>query len=258
MEMSDLPGTPEERHAAEQAAADARARQPEASAMPAILGDIATPTFFPCTKGCGEQTLGGGPCFDCVHKADNAGKNRDTAEASIPKTFAWARFDNPVMREYLLAAGSRRAIATEIVVGFIHAARDAMASNRVVLYGASGRGKTALAVAMLRGWVKSNSETGLFLYAPDLSSARMRTKLGREADTVLEAITAPLLVLDDVGAGSLAAGPLEEVIHKRHHDRKPTWFTTWMNDATMGQRFGGGFVRRVYEGARCIDLGGAK
>lgn len=97
----------------------------------------------------------------------------------------------------------------------------------------------------------------MFAYAPDLSAARSRTRLGQEPVIVADAIEAPLLMVDDVGAGRWDADMLEEVIHKRHQALMPTWVTTWMTSTTMGTRFGGGFARRVYEGARLLDFGGA-
>jgi ABC-type transport system involved in cytochrome bd biosynthesis fused ATPase/permease subunit len=227
---------------------------------PALVGVV--PAFAPCTKGCGEMTTGGGACFDCTRNGDNKNKIADTTEASIPAGFRWARFEEPLLRQRLQASFDRVGMSKPTVDEVLTAARDAATANRVMLVGSTGKGKTSLVVAMMRQWVRANASSALFVYTPDLVTSRMRTKLGREADMVPEAMAAPLLVLDDVGGGDvkLQAGPLEEVIHKRHAERKPTWATTWMLPKSMtdGNRYSGGFVRRLFEGVREIDLVGSR
>lgn len=241
------PLTPEELAAANAAEEIAKQKRAEHSTSdpPSPLDGIAKPTFYPCERGCGTETMTPGVCGNCEAKDKAALRSRDVTEESIPAEMRWARFEAPELIE-------RVKVRTAIDRG-----REAVGCTRVLINGKSAQGKTSLAVAMMRAWVQQYASAGLYLYAPDLQSARMRTRLGSEADTVLEAMRAPLLLLDDVGAGDLRAGPMEEVVHKRHHAGKATWVTTWMTSQRMGERFGGGLARRIFEGARKIELGGA-
>lgn len=236
--------------------------RPASEPLPLGGDDFKLPTgvvFHTCTTpGCGEQSMRPGLCPKCQEAKDAKGKAKESVDDSVPKAFRWVRFEDVRVRAYVVKAFERVGLEESKALEAIQRAQEAIDSERVVLQGSAGKGKTTLAIAMMRAWTEKNRTPGLFVYAPDLQSARMRTKLGRESDLVVEATAAPLLVIDDVGAGTLVAGPLEEVVHKRHHDGKITWFTTWMLSASLAQRFGGGFARRVFEHARVIDLHGAK
>ena len=201
------------------------------------------PTFNPC-KTCGELTTGTGDCFDCERGRHRRRESVQAFEHSLPESLRWARFDEP---DLLNARVERHAIAK---------ASECVSSRKVVLLGPSGEGKTSLAVAMARQWVREHAKPAAFVLATDLATARRRSPLGREAPEVVDALTVPLLVLDDLGTD--AADPssaVTEVIFKRHAEDRAMWITTWMNPAAMETRYGQGVMRRVYQGARIVELG---
>lgn len=201
-----------------------------------------SPRFEKCTT-CGELTSGAGECFDCVRSRDRRAEAVRSLEATIPVAFRWARLDEGPLAARVAPPGP--AAATTLI-----------SSRRLVLVGISGAGKTSLAVAMARAWVRHRAKPGAFVLATDLATARRRTPMGREAPEVLEALQAPLLVLDDLGSEAQeASSAVTEVIFKRHAEDRVTWITTWMDEEKMIARYGEGVARRVFEGARILELG---
>lgn len=205
----------------------------------------ATPVFKPCSA-CGQLTSGGGMCWSCHEARHRAQRARELAEAAVPPGFAWSTLSSPLLVQ--------RCHGDDMLVA---RARSSIGERRVVLVGASGRGKTSLAIAMMRAWVNAKLEPAVFAMAPELATCRKRERFGREAFEVLEALSAPLLVLDDIGTEFASdSSPITEIVFKRHADAKPTWFTTWMGPDEVRSRYGDGFARRVFQGARIIDCSG--
>lgn len=198
-----------------------------------------TPDFKPCTK-CGLETTGGGLCYGCWRGRDELAKARAATAATIPEAFRWARFDAPELPQ-------------RVTADMIVRARDAVGSRGVVIQGPSGKGKTSIAVCMLRAWVEAQTRPGIFRLATELASARERRQFGREAPEVREAIDAPLLVIDDLGTDAPhAQSPVIEVVFSRHQRMRPTWVTTWLDLEATSARYGDGFARRVFQGARLL------
>lgn len=220
---------------------------------PSTIGDDladlmrrATPTFGPC-DACGEQTSGS-RCFDCEQKSDRIRAAREATLESIPETYRWATMASPLLLER--TGGNQSLIAR---------AQSAVGATHVLLMGHSGSGKTSLAVAMLRAWSDHHGRAGVFALASDLATARSRSRYGAEAPEVLAALSAPLLVLDDLGTDKdVQTSAVTEVIFHRDAHAKPTWITTWTSHEERVARYGDGLARRVIKGARIIDCGGGK
>lgn len=138
---------------------------------------------------------------------------------------------------------------------------------RVVLMGRPGCGKTSLAVCMLRHVVDGALERDatieqwrraravLFVDAHELAGARVAAPLGSEPALVRRCMTAGLLVLDELGgeAPNVPRSAVADVLQRRH--REPslwTIVTTGLTQQALGDLYGGGIVRRLFEGAECI------
>jgi DNA replication protein DnaC len=211
----------------------------------------------------GEQVRSG-VCNRCVMR-DQREHMLSGALASVPKRYRWARFEAPELNGRAPHSG-------------IEQAKAALKSSRVTLIGQAGSGKTSLAVAMLRTKLDAGLEPNashvavdgaaraMFVSSFDLTDAgtapRTFLKAGERDDGdplrgvspfLVRAMTASVLVLDELGS---EANPevVKKVLHKRHDDEAPTWVTTFLTKREVGQRYGGGIERRLFEKARVIDL----
>lgn len=193
---------------------------------------------------CGKESLGEGRlCHRCALAA-----TVDVARATVPLRFRWAL---DASRELLDAR-----ISFALIPGGLAWAR--MPETRgLVLRGASGAGKTSLAVAMFGAWLEGRREPGArFVDVVSLSLARARHPLGQgEAPAILEAMRAPLVVLDDLGQEQPnRAEIVVDVVMARHNANLPTWATTWLGDDDIARRYSGGVLRRLTEGAKVAEL----
>lgn len=143
-----------------------------------------------------------------------------------------------------------------------------------VFVGPAGSGKTTLAAALFREAMAPADARGIFALAWRLGLSRARHPLGQgDPPDYTAAITAPLLVLDDVGTEPGAIpNPVAEAIFERHAEGLPTWITTGLSDAAVASRkglaaasaaaiasrYGDGIARRIYEGAVVFDCSGQK
>lgn len=138
----------------------------------------------------------------------------------------------------------------------------------LLFLGDTGAGKTSLAVAMLGAWVRrepGKRSGARFVEAAVLSRARARHKLGEEAPLVVTALSAPLLVLDDLGSEREDRdGCITDVVYGRSNADRPTWVTCGLagQDVTveafaevLAKRYDGGFVRRIIENGKRVQLG---
>jgi DNA replication protein DnaC len=144
---------------------------------------------------------------------------------------------------------------------------EAPPSTNLLFIGPSGSGKTSLAVAMLDAWVRvapKERARAMYVEAAWLSRARARHRLGEESPLVEACISAPLLVLDDLGSEREDRdGCITDVVYRRHNDDRPIWITCGMaKDPTLeafgellARRYDGGFVRRVLESGKVVRLG---
>ena len=212
-----------------------------------------------CTE-CGEkfQGLDGIPltrCQECVTKTlaveelearEQPIRERQAATlASIPPRYLWARFDAPELRTRVKGAST---VLTEATL--------ALHALSTVLEGTSGVGKTSLACAMLRARTERDQVQGMFVTAYAIAKARSEHRLGSgEAPLVERAIRARLLVLDELGAEYAKNTAVQEVIHDRYEQERPTIYTTGFKVQQAAAQYGEGIARRIFEGARLIVLG---
>lgn len=206
---------------------------------------------------CGAPIDGGSrDCDACRAKARIDGLLAPTVQ-SIPRRFDW------VIGAGLDLLSRRIRCSPEVLRRGI----ESPPSSWLCFVGQTGTGKTSLAIAMLDAWVRRNPEerTGaIFLEAAWLARARARHRLGEgEAPTVAAAMRAPLLVLDDLGSEREDRdGCITDVIYERHNAELPTWITcglaTTFDDLAevLARRYDSGFMRRVLESGKRVQLGG--
>lgn len=143
-------------------------------------------------------------------------------------------------------------------------ARSSLAERRVVFVGPAGSGKTSLAIAMFKAALdaeqprESRRAGHLYVSAYRLAKARAMHPLGEgEAPLVSQALSAPVLLLDEVGGEDVRhASAVAEVIYERHADGRTTWITTGADPEKLATRYGGGIARRIFEGATVFRLVG--
>ena len=171
-------------------------------------------------------------------------------ERSLPPLYRWARLDSPL-------------IATRVKLPI---PRELPTAKSVVFMGAPGIGKTSLAVALLRAMLERELVTATltnednvalvarkyrFVHAHRLGAARIN---GAEGLADLKtALQATVLLLDDLGAeADVPSNTVPEVLHERHAENRTTWITTSFAATGIAERYGGGIVRRVLQGAELL------
>jgi DNA replication protein DnaC len=170
--------------------------------------------------------------------------------ATIPPRFRWAASgDLGVLAERVRLEPDRIAKAVA-----------SPPAGSMMLVGDTGTGKTSLAVAMLVAAVRSSPhlrDRDMFASSFVLAGARGRHPLGKgEAPEVEAAMSAPLLLLDDLGSeGEGRQNVLSEVIFARHEADLPTWVTTGFPAELLMARYGSAIIRRVLETGKPIRLG---
>lgn len=213
---------------------------------------------------CGQPVDHAEQCAACAAAADLASRLKPTRD-SVPPHFRWALDADEALLRTRVRCSS--AIVTRGLV--------APPSSSLLMVGATGSGKTSLAVAMLDAWVRAEPRTrqgALFIEASWLSRARARYKLGADdAPLVTAAKSCPLLVLDDLGSEREDRdGCITDVVWARTNDDLPIWVTCGLDagDAALspvdtrlaiaesiGRRYDGGFARRVVDMAKLLRLG---
>lgn len=142
-------------------------------------------------------------------------------------------------------------------------ARISLGARRAVFVGPPGAGKTTLAVAMFRASVEAARPARLgrpaahrYVSAHQLAKARALHPLGDgEAPLIAEALSAPLLLIDELGGEDQRhASAVAEVIYERHAAGRATWITTGVGSEAIATRYGGGIARRILEGATVFKL----
>jgi DNA replication protein DnaC len=202
----------------------------------------------PC-PGCGGESTGGSRpilCASCKAAAETAKFEQARADrlASLarswlrvcPARYAWADFAAPEMGDRVK---DPKAVAL---------AQKANATTST-LVGGAGAGKTSLAAAMGRHRTMAG-KSPWWVRAVDLATARRAMKLGEgETELVRRALSADVLVLDDIGAEDQTqfSKVVAEVIHARHDDMLDTIVTTGFAEKAIGERYGDGIARRLFE-----------
>jgi DNA replication protein DnaC len=168
---------------------------------------------------------------------------------SVPKRFRWAFDATPETLR-----GRVRASDEFIARGLANPP-----NADVVFFGDTAAGKTSLAVAMLDAWVRhdpAERKGARFVESYWLAGARARHPLGQgEAPAVLDAMCAPLLVLDDVGSeADDRRNVIADVIFHRHNEELPTWITTGFSAEQLMARYGSQVLRRILENGKRVQL----
>jgi DNA replication protein DnaC len=168
-------------------------------------------------------------------------------ERTVPHAYRWARFGAPGLAERVSGLEDQAQ------------ARTIWRHPRLIFMGASGVGKTSLAVACLRRRVAESGKPAGFFHAYLLGVARIQHLAGRgEPEIVENAMKLPLALLDDVGSErDTAANALPDVIFVRHAEDRPLWVTTGLGRPQLIARYGAGIVRRLFERAAVIQVGDA-
>jgi DNA replication protein DnaC len=138
-------------------------------------------------------------------------------------------------------------------------AQPGFASNIVLMSKSTGDGKTTAACYLLIEWAALRDQVGSFTTALELAEARRQAKFGTgEADSIVRANRAPLLLIDEIGAEQTRDLGLDEVIRHRYDAKLATIFTSGFDREALANKFGSAIERRIFEGALVIRLGGAR
>jgi len=119
----------------------------------------------------------------------------------------------------------------------------------LALEGPTNGGKSHLASAVCQALMDRHAVRFRFVYVPTLLDAiRDEYSLGRRTTAFEDAVGAPLLVLDDLGAErptAFARERLEVLVHHRWMGRLPTIVTRNCSLEQLAERFGAPMVRRL-------------
>ena len=190
---------------------------------------------------------------------------------TVPERFRWADFDDPRLGQRVKQARFPGGVI-EDPVKLLRFEIESPPS--LLLMGASGSGKTSLAAACVRHIVKgayAAIERGgpiyrmgcgvRFVTAYDLAKAQIYSRLGRRPELVTQAISASLLVIDELGMDTEvfreSATSVREVIHERHSRHGATIITTYLSKTALKRHYGAGIANRVAS-FKIIRLGDPK
>lgn len=179
---------------------------------------------------------------------------------SIPPRYRWAQFG------FLHAPTGIPADTLSRLHKATPGARDALTDFQqgrravVTVRGASRRGKTALACAMLDAAIRGGDHSALFVSARAFSRACSEHGFGRgQPAAFMEAAQATLLVIDDVGSErgstSQARDYVSDVLDDRINADLSTIVTTWLDEETATTMYGGGVAARLFQDALVLDMG---
>lgn len=188
-------------------------------------------------------------CAACSAEWQRHWRCVECSEASIPKRYQWATVAGALL-------GARVAFDDPPA----RAIDNALNSERVVILGRAGSGKTSLGVALMRAWeakLTPLADEILFISSRALARVRAGYPLGQgEPELVDRACDAALVLIDDLGSEPpLLSSAVTDIIEHRYNDMRPWIVTTGFDRKTLAATYGGGIARRLLEGAYVIELG---
>lgn len=172
-------------------------------------------------------------------------KADDLEESRIPARYRWA-LEHPNAATTLGCDAS------------LTASLGKVASDRCATFrGPTGAGKTTLAcLALWRAKLANDSLRIMFVTATELEHERRITRLGTDsAELERRATHADIVLIDEIGQEVGAFSPLIDIVFARYDAMRPTWITTGVSAAVLTEKYGAGFVRRLFEGAQVFSLG---
>ncbi len=217
------------------------------SSLAALLGtlkDRIDRPQFKCRSGCGEpMVFDGQRCGACDWKETDRRERLECVARTnmyLPVRYRGNHFEGPELTKRVLDQKA------------IERARAAAKNPQVtciVLVGPAGAGKTSLASASLYMLAYERKVGGRYCDARSLSIARSRHKLGEEPQVVADALSAGILLLDDVGLDDPAAhgSAVLDVLYARHLHSDPLVVTLACPSADLVARYGDGIGRRLLE-----------
>lgn len=181
-------------------------------------------------------------------------------EAGIP-----ARYADQDIRQWTSRSREQQA-AIKTAVHLVEAWKPD-SERGLLLGGMTGTGKSAIAAWMLAEIIRRSRGkiTGRFMnVAWWLKEMQREMNAREEGDAFMEAVTAPVLVLDDLGASSLSGWDLEQVyllINARYEGLLPIIATTNLptrstsGGTTLAQAVGERVVSRLCETCEWVTCG---
>lgn len=172
----------------------------------------------------------------------------DLEASRIPPRYQWA-LEHP---SAATALGCDASLAQRLAV----IPSDKCAAFR----GPTGAGKTTLACLALWGAkLRDRNLRVLFVTATELERERRITRLGTDsAELERRATHADIVLIDEIGQEVGAFSPLVDIVFARYDALLPTWVTTGVSASTLSEKYGAGFVRRIFEGAEVFTLASQK
>lgn len=204
---------------------------------------------------CGDiYVTRGHACAKCI-ATEQYSQAKARVFESVPVRFKWALDCDPRM-----LTSRVRLQAAKIAGALTWAKGLEVRPTPLVLTGATGTGKTSLAVALFATWFATHrNEDARFVSCISLTLARRSYPLGQGTAPLIEqAAKASLLILDDVGAEGRAevdADTIRSLLHARYDADLPTWFTTGLEYPDISSRYDGGIARRMFEESKNVRLG---
>lgn len=242
--------------------------------MPAQIRALMSAVEVPATSrrrwvcaSCGlDARPGYAACEPCEREAlaKRRGALADEARASIPDRPRSCAFGSREIRESV-AKGDAEVYKRAVGVAY-QWAKDPQGT--LLLLGPAGAGKTSLMAAVLlhvidagSSWSSTTGEAFMargawWTSAFELGNARRTTALGHESPSILKAMRATVLGIDELGAekDGLGTEAVYEVLYERHAAGRPTIYTTPLDRPALAAKYGGGGERRLFERATVIQL----
>lgn len=216
-----------------------------------------------CFSGCGAVVARlAATCSACGERI-RAGEHDEAVKrawGTTPSSLHWVHLWHPQIGTWARDSGA--------LARTRDLAKDLGALRFVTFIGEPGSGKTTLACALLREWVRLGAKVSApaaarhvarrvrFAAAQDLLQDRSDTRLGEHVVSIDQAASATVLVLDEVGRGKDPHGVIFSLLHERHREQKATLITTPHSDATaLAAATGdGGLARRVFDDGQRVDV----